>query len=69
MWAIWANKLLNKSLKSCPKSNKSPNLVSLLTTLENQVKAVLPRVNKYLILKVNFIAYLVHADADSGQGY
>ena len=24
MWKIWANKLLPKALKSCPKSNKSP---------------------------------------------
>ena len=26
---MWANKLLPKALKSCPKSNKSPNLVTL----------------------------------------
>ena len=29
MWEIWANLLLPKALKSCPKSNKSPNLVTL----------------------------------------
>ena len=29
MWEIWANKLLPKALKSCPKYNKSPNLVTL----------------------------------------
>ena len=29
MWKIWANLLLPKALKSCPKSNKSPNLVTL----------------------------------------
>ena len=29
MWEIWANLLLPKVLKSCPKSNKSPNLVTL----------------------------------------
>ena len=29
LWEIWANELLPKSLKSCPKSNKSPNLVTL----------------------------------------
>ena len=29
MWQVWANKLLPKALKSCPKSNKSPNLVTL----------------------------------------
>ena len=28
MWVIWANKLLPKASKSCPKSNKSPNLVT-----------------------------------------
>ena len=30
MWAIWAKQLLPKALKSCPKSNKSPNLVTLV---------------------------------------
>ena len=29
MWAIWTNQLLPKALKSCPKSNKAPNLVTL----------------------------------------
>ena len=29
MWETWANHLLPKALKSCPKSNKSPNLVTL----------------------------------------
>ena len=30
MWEIWTNELLPKALKSCPKSNKLPNLVTLL---------------------------------------
>ena len=30
MWEIWANYLLPKALKSCPKLNKLPNLVTLL---------------------------------------
>ena len=29
MWEIWANLLLPRALKSCPKSKKSPNLVTL----------------------------------------
>ena len=29
MWEIWANSLVPKALKSCPKSNKLPNLVTL----------------------------------------
>ena len=29
MWEIWANLLLPKALKSCPKYKKSPNLVTL----------------------------------------
>ena len=29
MWEIWANQLLPKALKSCTKSNKSPNLAPL----------------------------------------
>ena len=35
MWEIWANWLLPKTLKSCPKSNKSPNLVTLILTILN----------------------------------
>ena len=30
MRKIWANQLLPKALKSCPKSNKSPNLITLV---------------------------------------
>ena len=29
MWKIWTNKLLPKALKSCQKSNKLPNQVTL----------------------------------------
>ena len=29
MWAIWANKPLQKALKSRPNTNKSPNLITL----------------------------------------
>ena len=32
LWEIWANLLLPKALKSCPKSNKLPDLVTLLPT-------------------------------------
>ena len=30
MWEIWANQMSPKALKSCPKSNISPNLVTLV---------------------------------------
>ena len=30
MWEIWAYELLIKALKSCPKSYKSPRLVTLV---------------------------------------
>ena len=30
MWEIWANYLLPKALKACPKSNKLLNLVTLV---------------------------------------
>ena len=29
MWEIWASQFLPKALKSCPKSNKLPNLVTM----------------------------------------
>ena len=32
MWEIWAIYLWPKALKSCPKSNKSPNVVTLVTS-------------------------------------
>ena len=32
MCEIWANYLLPKALKTCPMSNKSPNLVTLIGT-------------------------------------
>ena len=37
MWKIWANYFLSKALKSCPKSNKSPNLVTLDKALYTHV--------------------------------
>ena len=40
MWEIWANQLLPKTLKSCPKSNKSPNLVTLHTSEKRAAKNV-----------------------------
>ena len=33
MWEIWEILLLPKALKSCPKSNKSPNLVALFQSI------------------------------------
>ena len=40
MWEIWANQLLPQALKSCPKSNKSPNLVTLeMTYLERAIES------------------------------
>ena len=39
MSEIWANQLWPKALKSCPNSNISPNLVTLLAT-KHAAKAV-----------------------------
>ena len=33
MWEIWANSLLQKALKSCPKCKKSPTLVTLIVNI------------------------------------
>ena len=35
MWEIWAIKLLPVALKTCPKSNKSPNLFTLIPLLSS----------------------------------
>ena len=53
MWEIWTNLLLPEALKSCPKSNKSPNLVTLLPTyLLKTLKSffILPWISTYLQL-------------------
>ena len=49
MWEIWANLLLPQALKSCPKSNKSPNLVTLVVAyseVKQQSSIVLYKVEK-----------------------
>ena len=38
MWEIWANSLLPNALKTCPKSNKSPNLVTLVGMIKWQLE-------------------------------
>ena len=50
-----AIQLLPKALKSCPKSNKSPNLVTLCLTDVSKVSTNLscPLVNSFLFLKKN----------------
>ena len=40
MWEIWANWLLPKALKSCPKSNKLPNLVTLVDSTDKTLLQV-----------------------------
>ena len=35
MWEIWATYLLSQALKSCPRSNKLPNLVTLVASNTN----------------------------------
>ena len=44
MWEIWANLLLPKAFENCPKSNKSPDLVTLIMGDQKQnlkrIKAV-----------------------------
>ena len=50
MWEIWENQLSPKALKSCPKSNKSPNLVTLHT------HNVLSQLGYYLIRKGTWLS-------------
>ena len=54
MWEIWANYLLPKALKSGPKSNKSPNLVTLAVTYVGK------KVGTYLssYLQIYLLTYL-----------
>ena len=48
MWEIWANQLLPKALKTCPKSNKSPNLVTLLNCLVSKISAKMNEISCFL---------------------
>ena len=59
MWEIWANLLLPKALKSCTKSNKSPNLVTLLEcpSLSQQESMLLPRLFCSLVLSSKISSY------------
>ena len=41
MWEIGANYMLPKALKTCPKSNKSPNLVTLMLNPKKYVTLAL----------------------------
>ena len=67
MCEIWANQLLPKALKSCPKSNKSPNLVTLAERLKKSAfrcALVLMQVNDAKTicwLKRSFLLSLIHA--------
>ena len=60
MWEIWANYLLPKALKSCQKSNKSPNLVTLVAYLVQRSTddglAVEVQGNVKLLLRVRLVA-------------
>ena len=62
MWEIWANLLLPKALKSCPKSNKSPNLVTLTMTKGrrhhaiNLFKAVHDVSNLHILIRMKIIS-------------
>ena len=52
MWAIWAKSLLLQPLKSCPKCNKSPNLVTLSESEEKTVSASCCQNLKYGAVKI-----------------
>ena len=62
MWEIWANKLLPNALKSCPKSNKSPNLVTLLMSLINLRR-------KFKFKAMMFIIGSLHTVEALGQAF
>ena len=48
--AIWANELLPKSLKSCPKSNKSANLITLV---DNHFLKLLEKLTLEILINSN----------------
>ena len=53
MWEIWANQLQPKALKTCPKSNISPNLVTLATLTSNQTIVAYCVANFYVRMPIN----------------
>ena len=58
MWEIWANWLLPKSLKTCRKSNKSPNLVTL-TNIQVKTLVILKQNTLKIIVFHNGLAFCV----------
>ena len=54
MWKIWANLLLPKALKSCPKLKKLPNLVTLTVT-----KAKLNKMHRYIHKSIVYFPNIV----------
>ena len=60
MWEIWTNLLLPKALKSCPKSNKLPNLVTLILIQNSfSTSKCVSRVDGSLtiLIKLNFCLF------------
>ena len=67
MWDIWANQLLPKALKSCSKSNKSPNLVTLFTTEGQFVPFSIGVVKKKIRIIKFFIAPFNYVPTQAGR--
>ena len=70
MWEICANKVLPKAFKSCPKSNKSPDLVTLLASKYLQLGSPFERqltLNLWKSFK-NLPCLLIHFGLGSGCG-
>ena len=58
MWEIWANELLPKALKSWQKSNKLPNLVTLVVSKWESIRNVgMPQTFSHLSQDFELIAF------------
>ena len=66
MREIWANELLPKALKSCPKSNKFPNLVTLVQNCERKLVRI-GDVRVKAFRECHFIVMLQHPIRSSSQ--
>ena len=64
MREIWTNELLPKALKSCPKSNKSPNLVTLLMFRQCSTQQNEENAKKRSIISEAFLIIMLFRQSD-----
>ena len=66
MWEIWAIQLLPKALKCGPKSNKSPNLVTLVVRTDHLLYCHYQKRN-FLVGRIKYIRDFTDEQVNNGK--